>query len=122
MYISISFDLYINNTNNIYDINVGLFSVLTAVGNLGPLLVGMIAGKVINLPTTLVPLLSSSSSTLIDNNVVVVPMLFSLSDALLIVVSGSYIISGLLFTRTAIEEDRKIQLSYNQLINKKEIE
>lgn len=67
----------------------GLFSVLTAVGNLGPILIGWISGNTFSFPYL-------PSTT------------FSLGDALIVVVSGSYLLSGILFTFTAVEEDRRL--------------
>ncbi len=63
--------------------------MLTAVGNLGPILIGWISGNTFSFPYL-------PSTT------------FSLGDALIFVVSGSYFISGILFTFTALEEDRRV--------------
>ena len=60
----------------------GLFSVLTALGNTAPVLVGALAG-----------------GNLGD---------YSLGNVLLVAVSGSYIISGTLFWMAAAEEQRKL--------------
>lgn len=62
----------------------GLFSVLTAVGNLAPVVVGAFAGGVLG-----------------D---------YALSDVLLVTVSGCYALCAVLFTLAALEDDKKLQI------------
>jgi hypothetical protein len=59
----------------------GLFSVLAAVGNLAPVVVGAFAGGALGN--------------------------YALGDVLLYSVSGSYLACGLLFALAAIEDDKK---------------
>lgn len=66
----------------------GLFSVLLAVGNVGPLLVSFLTER---LPST---------------------MQIHLDVALLAIICGSYMISGALFASIAVEEDRLESLRY----------
>lgn len=74
----------------------GLFSVLTAAGNLAPILVGALAG-------------GSLGS-------------FGLPNVLLWTVSGAYAVSGALFIAAALAEDKRIKIKFeNELANKQKL-
>jgi hypothetical protein len=60
----------------------GLFSLLTALGNTAPVLIGALAGGALGS--------------------------FSLEKILIWIVSGSYVVTGILFMILAIREDKKI--------------
>ena len=66
----------------------GLFSFLTAIGNIAPVVVGALAGGIFGS--------------------------FELQDVLLYSVSASYIICGLLFLNAALIQDRKILSTWNK--------
>jgi len=65
----------------------GLFSLTTALGNFGPVLVGRLAG-------------GELGGAVVSAD--------SLGNTLIAVVSGAYLLAGVLFSLVAIDEDKKI--------------